>query len=143
MKFALYARIKKVRFMLQLWDGVWSVPLGAALFWGSGMLIQWLFADPSGQSAPGFYDPSFIQAGFYASFMCVFINAVAWFGLYFNFRAVWRYYVGRRNKDTGKVENLSKDEFLIKLKPWQRIALLIGLYCFFSVEWFFLFVLLR
>lgn len=143
MKFGLYKRIKHIRFMLQLWDGVWSIPLAALLFLGSGYLLQWIFTDPvSGQGGPGFYDPSFIQAGFYASLMCVFVNTVAWWGLYFNFRAVWRYYVGRRNKEDGKVLNLSKDDFL-KQKPWVKIVLLIGLYVFFSVEWFSLFVLLR
>lgn len=143
MKYSVYKTLKKWRFMLQLWDGVWSIPLGILIFLGSGHVIQWFFADPmSGQGAPGFYDPSFIQAGFYASLMCVMINSVVWWGLYFNFRAVWRYYVGRRDKETGKVLNLSKDDFL-NLKLWQRIAVLLGLYSFFSAEWFFLFVLLR
>ena len=145
MKFSLYKRIKYIRFMLQLWDAFWSIPVAIFLFLGSGYLIQWFFADPTGQNAPGFYDPSFIQAAFYTSFLMVFINTTVWFGLYFNFRAVWRYYVGRRMKEgesKGKVLNPSKDDFLL-LKGWQKIAILVGLYFLFSAEWLFLFDRLR
>jgi hypothetical protein len=132
---------KKAKFLLSLYDGVWSIPLALVMFIGSGLLIQRFFTDPSTpESAPGFYDPSFIQAAFYTSFICVFINFTVWMGMYFNFRGVWRYFVGKKKGTV--VQNLSKDDFT-NITAWQRILVLLALYSFLSVEWLFLFSLLR
>lgn len=134
--------MKKLKHWLLLYDGIWSIPLALLMFVLCGTVIQWFFADPLyPENTPGFYDPSFIQAAFFASAMLVFVNFAAWLGLYFNFRGVWRYYAGKFNPDNTMV-NESKTDFL-KLKSWQKISLLVFLYVFLSAEWLLLFALLR
>jgi hypothetical protein len=133
--------LKKIKHWLLLWDGVWSIPLALLMFVLSGTIIQWFFADPLfPENSPGFYDPSFIQAAFFASAMQVFLNFTAWLGLYFNFRGMWKYFVGKLT-ETGETENKSHADFL-KLTSWQRIVLLVFLYVFLSAEWLLLFSLL-
>lgn len=146
--------LKKLKFHLQLWDGVWSVPLGMALFIGFGVLLQRFFynpADPEG--APGFYDPSFLQSMFYASAVQVFINLVVWLGIHFNFRRVKHYHSGTAKityqtdsrpiaDQEGCIENKSKQDFE-SLEPWQRLKLLLFLYCFLSVEYILVWVHLK
>jgi hypothetical protein len=123
---------KKLKFHLQLWDGIWSVPLAMLAFLGAGIGLQLFFTDPSDpQGGPGFYDPSFIQASIYGAALLVFMNLVAWLGIYFNFRGLWRYFYGTRTPD-GTVTNLSKEDFK-NLKPWQRLGLLLFIYLFFMV----------
>lgn len=146
--------LKKIKFHLQLWDGVWSVPLAMVLFVGFGVLLQWYFADPADpQGAPGFYDPSYLQAAFYASAMQVFINFVVWLGIHFNFRRVKHYHSGQAQKTPQTdsrpvpyqpecIENKSKQDFE-SLQPWQRLVLLLFLYCFLSGEWILVWVHLK
>jgi hypothetical protein len=134
--------LKRLKFHLQLWDGIWSIPLTMVSFIAMGVLIQHFFTNPGDpQGGPGFYDPSFLQAAFYASCMQVFVNTMVWFGVYFNWRHVWRYYKGKR-KDDGTIENKSKNDF-DNLTPWRRIVLLLSLYSFLSVEWIVLFLTLK
>jgi hypothetical protein len=134
--------MKKFKVLLQLWDGIWSIPLAMFSFLFVGVALQYFFTDPNDpQGGPGFYDPSFLQAAFYGAAMLVFINFVAWMGIYFNFRGLFRYYKGTKNAD-GTVTNLSKEDFKA-LKPWQRIVLLLFLYLFFSLDLLGLLILLR
>lgn len=134
--------LKKAKFLLQLWEGIWSVPIAMLSFLVFGVLLQWVFTNPDDpQGTPGFYDPSFLQVAFYATAMQVFINFVVWLGFYFNFRGIWRYYIGYKDEG-GKVVNNSKEDFL-NILPWQRIALLLSLYFLLSLEWVVLFALLR
>lgn len=133
--------LKKAKFHLQLWDGIWSVPLAFVLFIAFGQLLQWYFTNPNDpQGAPGFYDPSFLQAAFYASAMQVFVNMVVWGGIHFNFRRIKHYHSGQVVE--GTVVNKSKDDFE-ELLPWQRIFVLLFVYSALSVEWIILFVHLR
>lgn len=133
--------MKKLKHWLLLWDGVWSIPLAIFAFTICGIVVQWWFGDPlNPETTPGFYDPSFIQAAFLASLMLVFVNFTAWLGLYFNFRAVWRYFVGEKKAD-GTISNKSKEDFL-NLSSWQRILLLVFLYVLLCAVWLLLFSLL-
>lgn len=81
-------------------------------------------------AAVGFYDPAFWQAALLAAGEVILFNLVIWLGLYFNFRGVFRYYVGEVKGD--KVVNLSKEDFG-RLEPWQRISVLLFLYSFYLV----------
>jgi hypothetical protein len=154
-------KLKRIKFHLQLWDGIWSVPLGMLLFLGCGVFLQTIFYnrdDPQG--GPGFYDPSFLQSAFYASCMQVFINFVVWLGIHFNFRRIKHYHTGqptwtstgqrpgqpltagdRKSHAAGEIpsdqvhiDNHSKRDFEL-LSPWQRLVLLFALYAFYSAEW--------
>jgi len=128
---------------MQLWDGIWSVPIAFSLFIFVAIIGQQLFG-----VGVGFYDPSFWQAALLAAGELIFFNIIVFLGLYFNFRHVWRYYKGEHSnyaKDkaqyrrTGyltvhdaqeEIFNKSKDDFNF-LKPWQRILVLLFLYCFY------------
>jgi hypothetical protein len=136
---------KRAKFLLQLWDAVWSFPLAIALFIGFGALLQWIFYNPQDpQGGPGFYDPSFLQLAIYAGAMQVAANFCVMVCFYFDFRGIWRYYIGRKKspEENGEIENLSKNDFN-QLAPWQRIKVLLFLYCFLSAEWLFLFSALK
>jgi hypothetical protein len=124
---------------LQLWDGIWSILVGALIFFVVGSLIQVVFTNPADpQGAPGFYDPSFIQAAAYASFIQVCVNTAVLLGMYFNFRGVWRYLYGNKDREGHSVENQSKSDFKT-LKAWQKIVLSLSLYLLLSLEWLVLF----
>ena len=133
---------KKLRFYLQLWSAIWSLPLAMISFVGFGILIQWLFTSPGDpQGGPGFYDPSFLQAAFYASAMMVFCDVAVWLGIYFTFRHIFHYYTGHLDQDANVI-NPSKTDF-DGLKPWQKILVLFGLYTGFTVQWIVLFMMLK
>jgi hypothetical protein len=137
------SRAKKLKFHLQLWDGLWSIPVTMGAFCGVGLLLQWLFTnrdDPQG--GPGFYDPSYLQAGFYASAMQVFINSTVFLVIYFNFRRLRHYLTGRKDKATGVITNDSKIDF-DALQPWQRLFVLFAVYFLLSAEWIVIWVHLK
>ena len=120
-----FAPIKKllellldITYLLQLWDGIWSVPMSILLFLSIEIAGRMYLSD--GDSL-GFYDPAFIQAAFLASIYMVLFNFIAWVGMFFNFRSVYFYYL----KD-------SKNDFK-NLLPWQKLSFLLFLYCFFVV----------
>ena len=48
--------MKRIKFLLQLIDGLWSVPLGFFVFFASGLLLSSIFGMAVGQ-----YDMAFIQ----------------------------------------------------------------------------------
>ncbi len=132
------SKFKRLKFFLQLWDGIWSVPIALSLFLIIGVIIQAFYTDGLDTGGgPGFYDPSFIQAAFYVSAMMVFSNFMVWLGIYFNFRGIFRYFIGKKNEE-GVVVNQSKEDFK-KLQPWQRIGILFFLYFSLLGTWLLLF----
>ena len=134
--------LRKTRFFLQLWQGFWAAPLAMLLFIAVGYLLQNIFTNPDDpQGGPGFYDPSFLQKVFYVTAIQVFMDFCIWIGIYFNFRGVWRFYVGKKQQD-GTVRNESKEEFE-KLLPWQKIAVLLFIYSLLGSQWLVLFGILR
>ena len=101
---------------IKIWDGLWSIPLTMFIFVIVGFLGQLYFGPEF-----GFYDPTFIQAAFLTCALLVIANCVTWFIMYFNFRDLWKYYI-----------RYSKDEFG-NLEKWQKIRVLLFLYCFYMV----------
>lgn len=133
--------LKRLRYLLSLYDGVWAIPAAAGAFILGGIVLQKLFSNPDDpQGGPGFYDPSFLQLALYVTCMQVFLNFTVWLGIKFNFRGLWIYYKGKRV--AGSIENQSKADFL-NLLSWQRIVILLFVYCFLSLQWLLLFSLLR
>ncbi|MBK9109840.1 MAG: hypothetical protein IPM92_16070 [Saprospiraceae bacterium] len=121
--------LKKLKYFLLFWNGFWSIPLSFLAFFGLGILGQYLFGE-----GVGFYDPSFWQAALLATGEFLFFNSIAFFTLRFCFRHLWKYYKGNKefNVRSQKLEvsNRSKDDF-DNLQAWQKLFLLVFLYCFF------------
>ncbi len=117
-------RWSKIKYWLQLWNGVWSVPLAFLLFILFGIFLQTCY-----DGGVGFYDPSFWQAALLSAGEFFFFNLVSYLTLYFCFRKLWRYFKGTKDV-RGVVENKSKEDFE-NLNPWQKLVLLVFLYCFF------------
>lgn len=108
--------IKKIKHILALLDSIWSVPLAFLSFMAYGYFGSWFFGDSF-----GFYDPSFFQAAIYSALILVFFNGVSWGGMWFNFRAVYRYYITKSSEDFSN------------LAAWQKLLYILFLYCFFMV----------
>lgn len=119
------SKMERVSYHLSLWNGIWSIPLALALFLGLGIIGQHFFGE-----GVGFYDPAFWQAALLAAGEFLFFNTIAFFTLYFCFRHIWRYYKGSRY-DTD-IKTKAREDFN-DLTPWQKIVLLLFLYCFFIV----------
>jgi hypothetical protein len=113
--------IKKAKRHLQLWSGIWSVPLAALIFVALGLLLQAKFGE-----GVGFYDPSFLQAAFLGSFILILFNSVSWFIFYFSWRHLFKYYLSQGKEDFDN------------LKRWQKILLVVSLHVFYIVVLFFL-----
>lgn len=106
--------IRKIKYWLQLWDGVWSIPLSFLLFVLMGIVGETILGEGF-----AFYDPSILQAGLLASALIILFNMVAWLGIWFNFRGIFHYYL-----------IYSKNDFK-KLREWQRLLFLVFLYVFY------------
>ena len=69
--------MKRIKFLLQLIDGLWSVPLGFFIFFGSGLFLSSVFGMAVGQ-----YDMAFIQPLFLAGTIVLGATNIAVLGLY-------------------------------------------------------------
>jgi hypothetical protein len=116
--------MKKLKYFLQKWDGVWGVPLGVALFYFVGLLLAALFGYGTGS-----YDIAFFQPLFLAAAIVIGAANIGVLGVYFTLRGMHRYLYGQKNKD-GEVENPSKDDWY-KLKPLQRFVIALVVVGFF------------
>jgi hypothetical protein len=96
--------MKKLKFILQHIDGIWSVPLVFLSFWLVGLLLQVIFG-----YGVGAYDPSFIQPLFLAGAIVIGATNFAIGGLYFTFRGLYKYIYGERRVDkiTNKNERIN------------------------------------
>ena len=115
--------MKRIKFLLQLIDGLWSVPLGFFIFFGSGLLLSSVFGMAVGQ-----YDMAFIQPLFLAGTIVVGATNIAVLGLYFTFRTIFYYLYGRVENKV--IINISKSDFET-LKPIQKICVSLFLFLFF------------
>lgn len=106
---------KKLKFFLQLRDGLWSVPLAFFIYVFVGIGLGWLFGYGTGTYDPGFIHPLFLA-------VAVVFGAVnsASITLYFGMRGLHRYIWGE--KKDGQLVNQSKEDFK-SLQPWQRIII--------------------
>jgi hypothetical protein len=118
--------LKKVKFYLQLVDGIWSVPLAFFMFWLVGLFLTYVFGYTTGT-----YDPGFIQPLFLASAVVIGATNVAVFGMYFTFRGLYRYLYGQKD-ETGKYINYSKIDWL-KLKAQHRYFVAFFVFLFFVI----------
>ena len=115
--------MKRIKFLLQLVDGLWSVPLGFFIFFGSGLFLSSVFGMAVGQ-----YDMAFIQPLFLAGTIVVGATNIAVLGLYFTFRTIFYYLYGRVENKV--IINISKSDFET-LKPIQKICVSLFLFLFF------------
>jgi len=118
--------MKRIKFLLQLIDGLWSVPLGFFIFLGSGLFLSSVFGMAVGQ-----YDMAFIQPLFLAGTIVVGATNVAVLGLYFTFRTIFYYLYGRVENKV--IINISKSDFET-LKPIQKICISLFLFLLFVVS---------
>jgi uncharacterized membrane protein len=103
--------MKKIKHYLQLWDGIWSIPLAFTLFVLTGLAGQAYFG--LGFAA---YDPAIFQAALVAAGLLVFFNAIVWLGMYMNFRQLYRFY---RDHSTHAFNTLT---------PCQKLCVLSAVY---------------
>jgi len=115
--------MKRIKYLLQLIDGLWSVPLGFFIFFGSGLFLSSVFGMAVGQ-----YDMAFIQPLFLAGTIVVGATNIAVLGLYFTFRTIFYYLYGRVENKV--IINISKSDFET-LKPIQKICVSLFLFLFF------------
>ena len=114
--------MKKVLRFLQMFDGVWSIPLAFCLFLVAGTYSAEYFGD-------GLISTEYIQQVILASLIMVFANFVVFLGINLNFRGLQRYFYSRDAK-TGLEYSAT---------PWQRIVLYLVVY--FGLLLFFLLTL--
>lgn len=116
--------MKKVKYLLQHFDGIWSAPLAFISFVALGYLLG------IAGVAAGTYDIGFIQPLLLAA--CVVIGAtnMAIMGIRFTFYTVYKYIYGKKSVD-GKV-NFSKKDWRSGLTPIQRYSVAGLLFAYFT-----------
>ncbi len=115
----------KFKWVLQHLDGIWSVPLAFLAFYFVGIFVTTTFG-----YGTGFYDPAFIQPLFLAGAVVIGATNMGVLGLYFTIRGLYKYLYGRRDEETGKIVNDSKNDWK-NLPVWLRFA-----FAFFSLFFF-------
>ena len=111
--------LKSLKYKLQFWDFLWSIPLAFIAFLGYGVLGNLIFGEGF-----GFYDATFTHAYVYAALLIVGANAVTQLGLYFNARRIHTFFY----KDAKK---LFED-----LEPKWKLCIGLGLFVFFYSLYF-------
>jgi hypothetical protein len=103
--------LKSIKYRLQLFDGLWSIPLAFLVFIYFGYISTVYFGDP-------LISIEYLQQVLMAGLILVFANFVAFLGGYFNFRGLQKYFYSQEIK----VETRNK------LTAWQRIKLYLWVY---------------
>ena len=104
---------KKLYYRLQLFDGLWSLPLSIIGFWIVGMLLTALF----GYSV-GTYDVGFIQPLFLAIAVLIGAANAALGFLYFFARGIFKWFYGRKDGAGKRIVDSVVD--WQNLRPHQR-----------------------
>lgn len=99
--------IKSISYFLLKWDGLWSVPLMLFVFVVAQTIGSLLYGDAF---AP--YDPALLQAGLAALILVGAFNMAVWLGMYFNFRAIYKYYLAESSIDFKNLSGWQKITFL-------------------------------
>ncbi|NBP00936.1 MAG: hypothetical protein EBU90_12525 [Proteobacteria bacterium] len=102
--------IKKLLYKLQLFDGVWSIPLAFLGFFIAGSLSLEYFGDP-------LISVEYIQQVILSGLILVFANFVAFLGGFFNFRGLQKFFYSKELK-----------EKIINLSVWERVKLYLIVY---------------
>jgi len=102
--------IKRLLYKLQLFDGVWSIPLAFLGFFIAGSLSLEYFGDP-------LISVEYIQQVILSGLILVFANFVAFLGGFFNFRGLQKFFYSKELK-----------EKIINLSVWERVKLYLIVY---------------
>ena len=113
---------KFIRYNLQLFDGLWSIPIAFAVFLIAGALSSEYFGD-------ALISTEYVQYIVLASLIMVFANFITFLGIRFNFKALQREVYSKE----------IKYELNTYLTTWQKVVLYLLLYAFYFAA--FLFVL--
>ncbi len=119
-------RWKKFKFYLQHADGVWSVPLAFGLFWLAGVILQSMFG-----YTVGTYDLAFIQPLFLAIAVVIGATNGTLFILRFNFRGVYDWFFGFKNK-SGEFKRPATTNWG-EISSWQRFKIFLFVSSFYTV----------
>ena len=110
---------KSIRYYVQLFDGLWSIPIAFALFIIAGVVSAEYFGD-------ALISTEYLQYIVLASLVMVFANFVTFLGIRFNFRALQQSVYNREIKN--QINNLT---------TWQKVVLYLVLYAFFFASFLF------
>ena len=111
---------KKVLYLLQQFDGIWSVPLAFITFWLVGLMLQTYFGYGTGT-----YDLGFIQPLFLAAAIVIGATNFATVGIFFTFRGLFRYIYGKAYSS-----NLSSKTDFNQLPVGQRFLVAFGTFLY-------------
>ena len=105
-----------IKTWIKLWPDLWAGLVILAGLWGSYYLLYWL--DPT----IGTFDLGILQALLFTAAVIVTLNALAFLGIEFNDKRLWKYYKDKY-ESTGlpNVEHTDESDFE-HLTPWQRIS---------------------
>jgi hypothetical protein len=103
--------MKNIIKKLQMFDGLWSIPIAFFLFLLAGSYSAEYFGD-------GLISTEYIQQVILAALVMIFANFVVFLGAFFNFRGLQNYFY---SKD-------AKAELEYSSTPWQRIVLYLVVY---------------
>lgn len=103
--------LKSIKYRLQLFDGLWSIPLAFVAFTVFGYISSTYFGDP-------LISIEYLQQVLMAGLILVFANFVVFLGINFNFRALQKDFYSKELKYYAKME----------LTSWQKIKLYLFVY---------------
>ena len=103
--------LKSIKYRLQLFDGLWSVPLAFVAFTYFGYISAEYFGDP-------IISIQYLQQVLMAALILVFANFVVFLGINFNFRQLQKDFYSKDLKYFANME----------LNSWQKIKLYLLVY---------------
>ena len=103
--------IKSIKYKLQLFDGLWSIPLAFVAFTAFGYISSVYFGDP-------LISIEYLQQVLMAALILVFANFVVFLGINFNFRQLQKDFYSKDLKYYAKTE----------VTTWQKIKLYLLVY---------------
>ena len=110
--------LKKFIYKLQLFDGVWSVPLSVLFFLLVGKLSYEYFGDTP------LISTEYLQLVMLAAVILIFANFVVFLGIRFNFRNLQKEFYSKEMRHLAGME----------LTSWQKIKLYLFVYFGFLVS---------
>jgi hypothetical protein len=125
--------MKKLKYFLQKWDGVWSVPLAFFIFYWVGLALSWLFGYGTGN-----YDPAFLQPLFLSAVVVIGATNAGVLGLYFTIRGLHNYLYGQKEEDN-KIVNFSKVDWK-KVSATHRLLIALGVLVYFITAIIFVYL---
>jgi hypothetical protein len=103
--------IKSIKYRLQLFDGLWSIPLAFVAFTAFGYISSVYFGDP-------LISIEYLQQVLMAALILVFANFVVFLGINFNFRQLQKDFYSKELSLSAKMH----------LSSWQKIKLYLLVY---------------